>query len=176
MDYLLECLISKSKQDLDIDIVKYGYKLLVSSIVGTLMVLLVAFFIFKIEDATIFLISFSVLRRYSGGYHCKTYVQCNSLLLLAYFGSVVWMKIEMHTIEYMLVIITLLHIIRIAPIKNKNRILDGEQIKRIKNKMRIIAAFYFLVLIYCWIFSLKSVIGYSIVLTSLLMIGGERYG
>ena len=75
MDYLLECLISKSKQDLDIDIVKYGYKLLVSSIVGTLMVLLVAFFIFKIEDATIFLISFSVLRRYSGGYHCKTYVQ-----------------------------------------------------------------------------------------------------
>ena len=119
MDYLLECLISKSKQDLDIDIVKYGYKLLVSSIVGTLMVLLVAFFIFKIEDATIFLISFSVLRRYSGGYHCKTYVQCNSLLLLAYFGSVVWMKIEMHTIEYMLVIITLLHIIRIAPIKNK---------------------------------------------------------
>lgn len=24
MDYLLECLISKSKQDLDIDIVKYG--------------------------------------------------------------------------------------------------------------------------------------------------------
>lgn len=176
MDYLLECLISKSKQDLDIDIVKYGYKLLVSSIVGTLMVLLVAFFIFKIEDATIFSISFSVLRRYSGGYHCKTYVQCNSLLLLAYFGSVVWMKIEMHTIEYMLVIITLLHIIRIAPIKNKNRILDGDQIKRIKNKMRIIAAFYFLVPIYCWIFSLKSVIGYSIVLTSLLMIGGERYG
>ena len=97
MYYLLECLISKSKQDLDIDIVKYGYKLLVSSIVGTLMVLLVAFFIFKIEDATIFLISFSVLRRYSGGYHCKTYVKCNSLLLLAYFGSVVWMKIEMHS-------------------------------------------------------------------------------
>ena len=56
MDYLLECLIRKSKQDLDIDIVKYGYKLLVSSIVGTLMVLLVSFFIFKIEDATIFLI------------------------------------------------------------------------------------------------------------------------
>ena len=36
MDYLLECLISKSKQDLDIDIVKYGYKLLVSSIVDGL--------------------------------------------------------------------------------------------------------------------------------------------
>lgn len=49
MDYLLECLISKSKQDLDIDIVKYGYKLLVSSIVGTLMVLLVAFLFLKLK-------------------------------------------------------------------------------------------------------------------------------
>lgn len=175
MDYLLECIVDKSKQDFDIEIVKYGYKLLVSSIIGTLMVLMIAFFLFKIEDAIIFLISFSILRRHSGGYHCKTYVRCNFLLLLTYFGSVIWMKIEMYLIEYILVIMTLFHIVRFAPIKSANRVIDSNKIKKIKNKMRIIAMLYFLIMINCWIFSIKSVIGYSIVLTAFLMVGGERY-
>ena len=131
MDYLLECIVDKSKQDFDIEIVKYGYKLLVSSIVGTLMVLMIAFFLFKIEDAIIFLISFSILRRHSGGYHCKTYVRCNFLLLLTYFGSVIWMKIEMYLIEYILVIMTLFHIVRFAPIKSANRVIDSNKIKKI---------------------------------------------
>lgn len=70
---------------------------------------------------------------------------------------------------------TLFHIVRFAPIKNANRVIDSNQIKKIKNKMRIIAMLYFLIMINCWIFSIKSVIGYSIVLTAFTMVGGERY-
>ena len=61
MSNLLDYFIDKSKQDLDIEIIKYGCKLLMSSVVGTLIVIFFALLIYKIEDAVIFLISFSFL-------------------------------------------------------------------------------------------------------------------
>lgn len=172
MNSLLDYFMDKSKQDFDIDIVKYGCKLLMSSVVGTLIVLFFALIICKIEDAIIFLITFAFLRKYSGGYHCSTYVRCNFLLLITYFGSVLWMMVEMEIFEYILVLISLAYIVLKAPIKNKNKILNYKQLMKIRKNIKIITLIYFSIMILCWLLSIKSVLGYSIVLTALLMIGG----
>ena len=47
MSNLLDYFIDKSKQDLDIEIIKYGCKLLMSSVVGTLIVIFFALLIYK---------------------------------------------------------------------------------------------------------------------------------
>lgn len=176
MSNLLDYFIDKSKQDLDIEIIKYGCKLLMSSVVGTLIVIFFALLIYKIEDAVIFLISFSFLRKYSGGYHCSTYVRCNLLLLITYLGSIIWLKVEMGIFEYILVLISLTYIILTAPIKNENKLLKDKQLLKIRKKIKNISIIYFCIMILCWVLSIKSVIGYSIVLTALLMIGGDHYG
>lgn len=175
MSILLDYFIKKSKDKLDIEIVRYGYKLLVSSVVGTIIVLFSALLINRIEEAVVFLISFSFIRRYSGGYHCSTHIHCNVLLVIAFFGSDIWLKVKMGLFEYILVLISLIYIVLNAPIKNKNKLLNDKQLIRVRKKVKNISIIYFYTMILCWMASIKSVIGYSIVLTALLMIGGEHY-
>lgn len=175
MSNLLNYFLEKSKTSLDVEIVKYGYKLLISSVIGTVIVLFLALLINKIKDAIIFLISFSFIRRYSGGYHCSAYLHCNLLLVITFLGSMIWLKVKMGIVEYILVLISLVYILLYAPIKNRNKLLNDMQLLRIRKRIEYIVIIYFYMMILCWVESVKSVMGYSIVLTALLMIGGEHY-
>ena len=103
-------------------------------------------------------------------------MRCNLLLLITYLGSIIWLKVEMGIFEYILVLISLTYIILTAPIKNENKLLKDKQLLKIRKKIKNISIIYFCIMILCWVLSIKSVIGYSIVLTALLMIGGDHYG
>lgn len=148
MGYICNYFINKSNQELDIEIISYGWKLLTSSIVGTILVLLLALLLGRVDEAIIFLMSFVLLRRYTGGYHCSTCMRCNLLLIISYFGSTLWMSLNGNIYEYIVVLLSLIYIRLMAPIKNKNKLLSDKQLLNMKSKVNVITVTYLIILVF----------------------------
>lgn len=71
--YLLSKNVIKTQ---DIKIYAYGFELLISTILGMLSILIISLYFFDISYALIFFLFFMPLRTFTGGYHCKTYLNC----------------------------------------------------------------------------------------------------
>lgn len=62
--------------DYNIEIVKYGLKVIVYNCITIGMILLMSYVLHDLLFSFFFLISFCYLRIKFGGYHCKTYIGC----------------------------------------------------------------------------------------------------
>ena len=65
-----------------IDVYVYGIELTLSSLAGMLVVLFMGLISGFLIESIIFMISLSIIRIYSGGYHARSYLKCNLLLII----------------------------------------------------------------------------------------------
>lgn len=135
------------------DIYVYGFELLISSILSTSIILLIGIILGKILQTIAFLITFSLLRSFTGGYHANSYCFC-SVVTLSIFGLVLLFSelVNINLFAYMVLAVvgfTLLFIF--APIENPNKKLTLIQ----KRKFKIISLVVFIVFVLIGIF-LKS--------------------
>lgn len=106
-------------------------------------ILLILSVIFKESLSTlVFLISFLVFRKTSGGYHAKNYTICASMSLFAYFFYIlVIKKINiLFDISFYLLVIGLLIILILSPIQDDNKPFTPKQRKRFKMISKGLAA------------------------------------
>ena len=132
-DFFIRKNIIEEKQR---EICRYGYEVILSTILGGLLVIGISLLVGQLEAGIIFLLIFSSVRKFCGGYHADSYIKCNLVLilvLLVYLGIIRMMLSDNPTVPVMCVMMYLLYmacIIAYAPIDNENKRLSGyEKIK-----------------------------------------------
>lgn len=125
----------KDKYPLEIYI--YGVELLISSIISTTIILLIGLLTKTFFESIIFLISFSAIRVYTGGYHSMTYLRCNIISALSYVAIVVFLYLFEEFTSNLIVItscflLTVILALIFAPVRHENKELSESDIKKYK--------------------------------------------
>lgn len=66
------------------EIYKYGFELLISSLIGISLILIIGLLSNTFSDSLVFLVCFIILRQCTGGYHSKSYLSCNLSFISVY--------------------------------------------------------------------------------------------
>ena len=150
----------------------YGIELLVSSLIGAVLILGISIGIGKIWSGVVFLSVFILVRQYTGGYHADTYVRCNAAFVLTYLLTVgIWIFCRVHDLKVAVWFILLgAYIIMavLAPVENKNKPLDDEEVKKYKWKSIVIYSAFIMVVFYEGCLYIKIIL---IIIAVLMVLG-----
>lgn len=124
----------------DVSIYTYGLEVLISTAFSFLTILVIGFLFSALFEAVLFLSVLVVIRRFTGGYHAKTYIGCNLSCSLLFVISLFLNSV----LSFNLVVLIIIHVsgivivMLIAPVENVNKPLSLS--KRIVNKRRATVA------------------------------------
>lgn len=112
--------------DIDDEIISYGLEIIITKAVFIAIIIFLGIITKCFPDVIAFIIAFTVIRQYGGGYHADTRIRCFILSVLTLFLDIVMIKLaELGFISMLfLIIITLLSVVYIwivAPIDTKNK-------------------------------------------------------
>ena len=102
----------------------YGFELIISTLVCWIAILINAFLLSEILSGIIFIIVFSSLRTYAGGYHANKYGKCFVISNLFFFLLLIIKRISVEVniyAWYVILLIAGIYIFKKAPIINKNQ-------------------------------------------------------
>lgn len=130
----------------ELDIYIYGVELIIASAIGTFLILAISVCMSVLPEGLLFLVPFSLLRSFTGGYHCYTYLKCNTLFvgtfllcLLAYWLiAPYWQAVA--AVTALSILWSAYVVFRYSPIEHKNKPLDAGQKKTCKKKAVVIYA------------------------------------
>lgn len=148
------------------EIHQYGIEAIIATSIDLFLILLLGFSFKRLVEAIVFFITFCIMRKFTGGYHCKTNFRCISLHAFTFFIYLVISKYfeNMYVIigiDVMAIVLFLL----ISPINNRN----CNESERMKYKR--ISIFLLLVyIILSHITAFSSIITYVIFIVSVFMI------
>ena len=169
------------------DIYQYGFEIMISTILTFILAVTCGILLKCVTASLIYFLIFAILRSICGGYHAKTYFQCNMIficvtlfVILAYKNVAIEQCSELH---YCIIIFAVLITIFYAPVENKNKLLTIKQ----KRFFRILGTVLVILLAMtsCCL-KIKYNSGYSILIDSTLLVvsvsmfvtnpmrGGER--
>lgn len=146
------------KDDENLDEYIYGIELFFSSMLSTVLILIIGVCINSLIESIVFIVSFSALRIYTGGYHSKSFLMCNISTLIIYIINILVYKllfeyiIELY-ISIPIFVITFVLILFFSPVENENNPLERSQYIFCKIKAIIVMsieaiAFFMLLYIY----------------------------
>ena len=131
------------------EVVEYGIWRGKIIVISAFLVIALSAIMGILTKGIIFLICMCSLRRYAGGYHADTQSRCYVISFIVLILSLLWMKsvdnIGMNGITIQLFMLLIL--VFLAPVENKNRILDEAEKKKYGKKTRTTAIFLSLVYI-----------------------------
>ena len=136
--------ISASKLDIYI----YGFEILISNIVCISIAITLGIITNKFYEMLFFLLSFTLLRKYCGGFHAETYFKCgliftvDVIVVLALIQVVTNYPIQLHVFLYL---IGLVLIMWKAPIENKYKPLTGKEKNKYKKLSILLCILLFLI-------------------------------
>ena len=119
VDYLERCLCLKEDKEIYI----YGAELLISSMIGTVLLLFIGFVSHHFVEAIIYEILISSSRSILGGYHCKSYYTCIFSYLIIFMGDLLFIQYFYININQLIFIEILGFLVTIfnCPIDNINK-------------------------------------------------------
>ena len=124
------------------EIYEFGVLQILTNIVDTTVILIAGMWFKQLISTVYFLISFSMLRRYSGGYHAKTVERClvttllfgvSAVCLMAYVDMPAWIEFSIWGMSDII-------ILNYAPVHNNIKILD--EIEQIVYRRRALAVWF----------------------------------
>lgn len=113
----------------------YTVQLLIEKIVGFLAIYLLAFFSGKIIETTLFLLPYITLRKYTGGYHCKTSLMCIIMsAAIATFTTLIEIEFFINNlaVAFFLFILAVIFIIKVRTVNHPDMNWSVEEYDRIK--------------------------------------------
>ena len=117
----------------DCDAYRYGLELFLSKAVMYTIVLIIALLTKTLPFSILFIVSYSAIRKYSGGYHCKTAEMCLIVSVLIYLIALFIYMINIENIAIFLMISTLLSplaVLFFSPVETPNNPLTNEEKKK----------------------------------------------
>lgn len=146
----------------------YGFELLLSTLTSALSILFVSVLFNSIEDGAIFLVIYIGLRVFCGGYHAKTHELCfissNFTFFVAWIFTKVLTILNLQSLATVLVVLSTIVILILAPIRNKNHPLSDKAYK--KNRKIAIIFVSILFIIYLCLAFLNCPLRFFAVFTS----------
>ena len=114
----------------------YGFEIIISSIITFSILSSLGYLFTDLKTFIIFILEFVLLRKFSGGLHCNTYITCNIGTVLVFCTYLLLLKIDNMLFFYVLSIINLvignIMIYFFCPVKNKNKELTKEEHSKYK--------------------------------------------
>lgn len=175
------CAIKNENILLDEEVVKFGLEIIFMKILFAIVILLIGILMNCLLESIIYTISFSLLRRYGGGYHSESRKKCVVLSVLMLLCGIFTIKISEYFDAFIIpeAFITLflaIYIICAAPIDTPNKRLDSDEL-RIYGKRTVITVFMLVILLVIFLyikaysFSVSIMIG--IIMEAYLMLKGQ---
>lgn len=132
------------KDDENLDEYIYGIELFFCSSLCTVLMVIIGFLTNSLVESIVFMISFSVLRVFSGGYHSDSFLICNISTLFIYGINILIFK---HLFDYLVTpfvyitvfVITVILVVLFSPVKNDNNPLEENDYAKCKIKACITA-------------------------------------
>lgn len=140
----------------EIEIYSYGLELLISSAIGIIIISLIAIYTHRIAEGVIYLSGFIFIRKYTGGYHCKTYFTCKCAFIgifILYIGLIAVLKANV--LLHILFGLSVLTIWFLSPCDHENKVLTTDEKNHYKRISKGIISMYFLII--CILYAKSSV-------------------
>lgn len=118
----------------------YGVQLIISSIINFLICIITSLLFGELLNGLIFFVAFSSLRKFTGGFHSRSFLICNivftMIVVVALISNMLIGAIFAGTpMIVLLIILTMLCLILFSPVYNKNKVLTDNE----RKKFRIIS-------------------------------------
>lgn len=141
--YIKRGVIEAEKQE----VYRYGFEVLLSTFVYALIFIVTSIISKTLIPSLLFWLGFFIIRKISGGFHCKTYLSCHLLFFINHILFIVLYKYLPNTISEWcsigFILIASLLIFLFAPIDNANK----PFIKTEKKRFRTLSCIYACILI-----------------------------
>lgn len=181
------------KDDENLDEYIYGLELFFCSALCTVLMIVIGFLTNMLVESVVFMISFSVLRVFSGGYHSNSFLICNITTLFIYGVNILLYK---HLFNYIVTpfvyitvfSITVILVVLFSPVENDNNPLEDNESVRCKIKaciVTIVEISIFFLLFYVLKFKSIAIIIPTLLFVDILIVlgllksikkGGREYG
>lgn len=120
----------------ELDSYIYGFQIIFSTILNWSVIFLIMIYTSKFIETILYVCSILILRHHTGGYHAKTPIRCCILSVSAYILVLLVLNLSMSTnvmlCAIILLIISLICILRFAPIAHKNNPVSDKSLKHHK--------------------------------------------
>lgn len=150
------------------EIAEYGIEITLSSAVNYILISLIGMCFHTIISAILFLLSFCVIRKFIGGYHCTTYFRCNMTLCLIFLLVILFSSINVYFGDIKILVMFLLWcgygLWYIGPVQNSNKPITIKQKERCH---KLAMSIYVLTVILSVLISQKSIYYSGVVVFSL---------
>ena len=139
------------------DIYQYGMELLTSTFINLLLIITIGLIFGKLPQTILFLLEYCIVKRYAGGYHASTHAKCiltfSVLYTIMLLGFQVFQVYRVTLSIFVTCIISIISVLILAPVEDKNKPLEREEIKLYSFRSKLILLFevLFNILLYIWI-------------------------
>ncbi len=118
----------------DRDIYNYCFEITIVSIMSYLILLILSILLNEFVCSLIFLVSFTVFRKISGGYHTSNYIKCFIMSITSYLLMILVIKkyFQIFVGNYFMLAVGLIIIILFSPIQDRNKPFTNKQYKIFK--------------------------------------------
>lgn len=162
----------------DKEIYLYGARLLISTLIGTMLIFAIGIMTDCFIEAVIYEISMSSSRRILGGYHSKTYLGC----ILVYSGLFIITLLMVNFFEYQIELIILIELLslmlvyKLCPVENVNKFLSLKKKQIFKKNSLVYISIYSLMIIILYMnkVSYFNIFINTLIIIDLLIVGGKR--
>ena len=160
----------------DKEVYIYNVQVVLEKTISYLILLITALIIGKPFEICLFFISFSVLRKYSGGIHCSSFLKCLCVSTVVILSSVMLCPYvsEVYPIYQGVVIMSLVSVFIIGSINNPNIAWNESEYKRAKRIARMTVVLMTLILLLMLTIgvpiSIRFYIGYGVFVCSISML------
>lgn len=158
----------------------YGLELLISDVLNTLIVLLIAVFTHTLPAVLVFVAVFVGLRQFVGGYHANSHLSCMLTLIVVMmlfcFGVCNISKRLALVFGICFIVISLPIIFCIAPVSHPNKPMSDEKHDKLKKCSRILSFAIFVAVILMLILGYQKIglyVSCGMLLTSVMAVLGR---
>lgn len=114
------------------EIYVYGYEMIITTIIGAVLVFVIAFLTSRLAEAICFFTVFVITRQFCGGYHSKTRIMCSVTFLICYAFVLFFNNVLTPMFGWFIHLIILVPyfamIFGYSPIVNENKPLTNDEI------------------------------------------------
>ena len=117
-----------------LEIYTYGLELIISSVVETFVLIVLGVFLNSILETIVFVLSFSFLRFFTGGYHAQSYLKCAFVTVIVYLVVIfiyelfkdIFLSCQIGVIVFVF-LLSFVFVYIFAPIENANKKIENKR-------------------------------------------------
>lgn len=164
------------------EIIVYGLTFGIELILNILTTIILGFMFGMVIESLIFLISFSLIRTYAGGYHSQSALKCyffSSIVVILVLFAVKYTPINyISFISIIILLISIPIILKFSPVETNSKPLDNHERRYFRKRMllNLVIELSIIGVLYLFrLYTLQYIISLGIMVSAILVLLGYKY-